>query len=197
MYAASPDDEITGLVAYVDQQLAALRASIVGLTEDEARQAPCRSTLTIGGLLKHAIHGMATTTERLTSGVHERPLDEAAFAAYRGSFALTGDETAAATLAAFDEARPAFLAAIAATDPDGEVTEPPAPWNGIFDARPAKARYLLVHQIEELARHAGHADILREQLDGTPVPRIVLSQEGAPANDFFEPYVPAPGTVGS
>jgi len=37
---------------------------------------------------------------------------------------------------------------------------------GIFDNRPARGRYLLVHQIEEMARHAGHADIIREQIDG-------------------------------
>jgi hypothetical protein len=53
-----------------------------------------------------------------------------------------------------------------------------------------------VHQIEEMARHAGHADIIREQVDGVSVPQIVISQAGAPANDFFQPYVPAPGTIG-
>ena len=75
--------------------------------------------------------------------------------------------------------------------------EPPAPWHGILDARPAKVRYRLIHQVEETARHAGHADILREQIDGTMVPAIVLSQEGMAASDFFQPYVPAAGTVGS
>ena len=54
-----------------------------------------------------------------------------------------------------------------------------------------------MHQVEELARHAGHADIVREELDGVSVPRIVLSLEGAPANEFFEPYVPAAGTIGA
>ena len=54
-----------------------------------------------------------------------------------------------------------------------------------------------MHQIEEMARHAGHADIIREQIDGVSVPAIVLSQGGAQANDFFQPYVPAPGTIGA
>ena len=38
-------------------------------------------------------------------------------------------------------------------------------------ARPGSApsmRWLLTHMIEETARHAGHADILREQIDGAP-----------------------------
>ena len=82
------------------------------------------------------------------------------------------------------------------TRSDGPTVEPPAPWFGIYDARPANARYYLVHQVEEMARHAGHADIIREQIDGVSIPRIVLSEAGMPANDFFQPYVPAPGTIG-
>ncbi|HEU5485376.1 MAG TPA: DUF664 domain-containing protein, partial [Microlunatus sp.] len=74
---------------------------------------------------------------------------------------------------------------------------PPAPWHGMPEPQPAKLRYLLVHQIEETARHAGHADILREQLDGELVPGLQLSLEGMPANQFFTPYVPSPGTIGA
>lgn len=197
MYAPAAHDEITGLVHYIDQQLTAIRASIVGLTDEQARATPCRSTLSIGGLLKHAIHGMTANTERLASGEHVRPLDQAAYDAYLGSFVLTDEESGADVLARFDEAKAAFLAKLAATDPSAATTEPPQPWNGIFDSRPANARFLLVHQVEEFARHAGHADIIREQIDGTPVPQIVLSLEGAPANDFFQPYVPAAGTIGA
>ena len=91
----------------------------------------------------------------------------------------------------------AYLSAFAAVDPSASTTEPPSPWFGIFDARPANSRYYLVHQIEEMARHAGHADIIHEQIDGMAVPAIMLSEAGTPANDFFEPYVPAPGTIGA
>jgi hypothetical protein len=115
--------------------------------------------------------------------------------AYLAGFALTDDERAVDTLAAFDAARTPYLEAVAATDPDERVTEPPAPWDGIYDSRPANARFYLVHQVEEMARHAGHADILREQIDGMAVPALVLSAAGSPANDFFQPYVPAPGTL--
>jgi hypothetical protein len=90
-----------------------------------------------------------------------------------------------------------YLAAVAATDPSAATSEPPQPWFGIFDVRPANARYFLVHHVEEMARHAGHADIIREQIDGMAVPAIMLSQSGAPANDFFQPYVAAPGTIGA
>jgi uncharacterized protein DUF664 len=197
MYEPARDDEITGLVRYLGQQLDAIRAAAVGLTDEQARERPCRSALSIGGVIKHATYGMRGATARLTGAIGEQAdIDEAAFAAHEASFALTDDETAAGALAEFDAARAEYLAAVAATDPASPTVEPPAPWHGIHDARPALARYYLVHQIEEFARHAGHADIIREQLDGVAVPAIVLSESGFPANDFFQPYVPAPGTLG-
>jgi hypothetical protein len=205
MYDAKPDDEIDGITGYLDQQLDAIRASVIGLTEEQARSRPCRSTLSLVGLVTHATYGMRGALERLgriaTTGAAEVPegaaFDEAGFAAYTGSFDLAEGESVADALAAFDQVRVDFLAAVRAADPSAEVVEDPAPWIGVFDRRPARLRYDLVHQIEELARHAGHADILREQIDGVAVPAIVLSLEGMAASSFFEPYVPAPGTIGA
>jgi Protein of unknown function (DUF664) len=197
MYEPASNDEITGLVNYLDEQLTAIRAAAIGLTDEQARLQPCRSTLSVGGLIKHATYVMRGAMARVTG---ERDgaagYDEGAYAAYESSFALGDGETAVATLADFDAVRVAYLATLAALDPDGPTVEPPAPWFGIFDARPANVRYYLVHQVEEMARHAGHADIIREQVDGVAIPQIVLSQAGAPANDFFPPYEPAPGTIG-
>lgn len=198
MYTPIATDEIGGIAAYLDQQLAALRAAAVGLTDEQARMRPCRSALSIGGLLKHVTHGMRGATKRLASAAPAvTSIDEAAYAQYMGSFALADDETAAAVLADFDAARGEYLDVVRVTDPDAATVEPPSPWFGIHDARPANARYYLVHQIEEMARHAGHADIIREQIDGMSVAAIQLSIEGMPANQFFQPYVPTPGTLGT
>lgn len=198
MYEPACDDEITGLAKYLDQQLTAIRAAAIGLTDEQARSRPCRSQLSIGGLIKHVTYGMRGAVARLIGTADAAPVfDEAAVTAFQSQFALTDDETASEVIAEFDAARVAYSAAVAATNPAGPSIEPPAPWYGIFDARPANARYYLVHQIEEMARHAGHADILREQIDGMSVPAIVLSEAGAPANDFFQPYVPEPGTLGA
>ncbi|HEU5242621.1 MAG TPA: DUF664 domain-containing protein [Ornithinibacter sp.] len=168
MYAPAVHDESQTLVAYVDQQLQALRAAPYGLTEEQARSTPCRSALSVAGLLKHVTHGMRGAIRVLASDVPP-PLDEAAFADY--------------------------LAALADTDPEVERLAPPAPWNGISEAMPIRARYYLAHQVEEMARHAGHADILREQVDGTSVPTLVMTRAGVPANPFFQPYAPSPGTI--
>src|SRR5215207_1181124 len=109
MYEPARDDEITGLVRYIDEQLAAIRAAAIGLTEEQVRSRPCRSALSVGGLIKHVTQGMRRTTARLTGGEGAPGvIDEAAFAAYQAGFALTDDETAAGALAAFDEARVAY-----------------------------------------------------------------------------------------
>lgn len=195
MYAPAQHDEATGLAAYIDEQLTAIRAAAFGLTEEQARETPCRSALSVGGIIKHAAYIMRGALERLRTEVVERPMDAAAYAAFTDSFAVRDDETVAATIEDFDQVQAQLLAAVAMTDPGGRTTAPPAPWHGIVDARPIHARHYLVHLVEEWARHAGHADIIREQIDGVAVPTLVLTLAGASANDFFQPYQPAAGTL--
>jgi hypothetical protein len=194
MYEPAEDDEVTGLLRYLEQQLDALRASVLGLTEEQSRSTPCRSALSLAGLIKHVTHGMRGATSRLTGG--SAAPDAAAISAYLDSFAPS-DQSTVSLLAAFDSARLAYLRAVQEADPDAAAVEPPAPWHGRFDDRPIRLRYFLVHQIEEMARHAGHADIIREQIDGVSIPALVLTVEGAAATEYFEPYSPAPGTIGA
>jgi hypothetical protein len=197
MYQPAADDEITGLTNYLDQQLEAIRAAAVGLTEEQARMCPCRSALSLGGLIKHVTYGMQGVIDRLVDDSSVGQLDEAAFARYLGSFTVGEDETVGGLIVHFDALRVRYLATVVAADPSASTTEPPAPWDGIYDARPARLRFYLIHQVEELARHAGHADILREQIDGTAIPAIVLSESGMTASDYFSPFVAAPGTIGA
>ena len=194
MYEPEPHDESTTLVRYVDQQLEALRAAVYGLTEDQARSRPCRSALSVAGIVKHVVHGMRGAIEVLAAP-EPPPLDEAAFEEYLAQFSLTDEESVRDVLAAFDEVRPRYLEALATADPDAERLAPAAPWAGIPDARPVRTRYYLAHQLEEMARHAGHADIVREEVDGLAVPTLVMSRAGMPANPFFTPYVPSEGTL--
>ncbi|WP_370588761.1 DUF664 domain-containing protein [Pseudonocardia sp. C8] len=74
----------------------------------------------------------------------------------------------AETIEEFDRVRAQLLAAVAEADPAGDTMAPPAP-SGTASSTPAlHARYYLVHFVEEWSRHAGHADIIREQIDGAP-----------------------------
>ncbi|MCW2835819.1 MAG: hypothetical protein JWN68_3772 [Nocardioides sp.] len=93
-------------------------------------------------------------------------VSEADVALFYGSSALTEDEYLEQVLQQYDDATAALLAAIGSMDPDAEVFAAPAPWFGRLEPLPMTARMLALHQIEEFARHAGHADVIREQLGG-------------------------------
>ncbi|MCW2526813.1 MAG: hypothetical protein JWM76_1673 [Pseudonocardiales bacterium] len=116
--------------------------------------------------------------------------DQAGFAIFMGSFALTDDETLAGALVAFDDARSAYLADVAAADPGADVTAPPAPWDGVYASTPSVERFALVHHIEELARHAGQADIIREEIDGAVAGPLLMAVEGREGNAFVQPWAP-------
>ncbi len=98
-------------------------------------------------------------------------------------------------LADFDTRRAELLAVLRRVDPGRAGEAPPAPWRGVDEARPIHHRYQLMHFVAEAARHAGHADLLREELDGVLVPTLELTRAGLAANDFFTPYRPAAGTI--
>jgi hypothetical protein len=197
MFAPALHDEATSLAGYVDVQLSGIRAAVQGLTEEQASARPCRSALSIIGIIKHTADGMRGVVRNLAGDMRVAPVTQDNVQRYITGFALVEGETPADVLAEFDTARAEYVAAIKASDPDAETIAPAAPWHGIFDQRPICLRYYLLHQVEEMARHAGHADIIREQLDGLSVSTLQLTLEGQTANDFFQPYVPRPGTIGA
>ena len=181
--------ENEALVGYIEQQIAAVRASAYGLTEQQARETPCRSTLSIGGLIKHVTYVLRGRARQKADPA--APLDEAAFALFMGSFALTADETLDGALQAFDEAVSDYLADIRAADPGAPLTVPPAPWDGVYSPTPSVERFALLHHVEELARHAGHADIIREQIDGADAGSLLMAAEGREGNAFVQPWTPS------
>lgn len=52
---------------------------------------------------------------------------------------------------------------------------PEAPW---FPKGEVSMRWLMLHLVEEFARHAGHADIIRESLDGKTAFELVAQEQG-------------------
>ena len=188
MFGPGKYSESDVLVGYLEAQLESIRAAAFGLTEEQARATPCRSALSIGGLVKHATYVLAQRARREADPT-AMP-DEAGFALFMGSFALADDETLAGALARFDEVRAEYLAAVRSTDPGAAMISPPAPWDGIYQPTESVQRFALVHHVEELARHAGHADIIREQLDGADAASLLMAVEGRPGNEFVQPWTP-------
>ena len=189
MFGPGKHTEKDALLGFLDQQLAGIRAAAHGLTEEQARTTPCRSTLSVGGLVKHVTYVLQGRLS-LPDDPAAMP-DEAGYALFMGSFVLAADETLAGVLTEFDAAHATFLAGVRATDPGADVTAPPAPWDGIYAPTASVQRYELLHLLEELARHAGHADIVREQVDGATAAPLLMAVEGREGNDFVQPWVPA------
>lgn len=176
------------LVGYLELQLTAIRAAAYGLTEQQARETPCRSALSIGGLIKHVTYLLqARAAGAADPGAVP---DEAGYALFMASFASADGETLAGALAAFAELSAAYLADVRTADPGADMIGPPAPWDGTYGPTDSVQRYELVHHIEELARHAGHADIIREQLDGAAADGGRRAQ-----GQRLRPAVDAPGAV--
>lgn len=188
MYAPAIHDEITGYAEYVDQQLEALRASAHGLTEEQARLTPTRSALSIGGIIKHTSYVIASPDEKAARVEEGGAIGEDAYAAFMDTFALREEETLAGTIEVFDRRRIAVVEWIRGSEAAQEITVPPAPWYGLMNSSQAALRYSFVHFVEELARHAGHADIIREQIDGATTLELVLADTGRAATPFAQPW---------
>jgi len=188
MFNPGKHTESEALVGYLEQQLAAIRAASYGLTEQQARETPCRSALSIGGLVKHVTYVMKRRElQKANPGAIP---DQEGYALFMSSFALGDGETLSGALEAFDGARTAYLADVRATDPGADMTAPPAPWDGIYAPTDSVQRFALVHHVEEFARHAGHADIIREQIDGATAASLLMAVEGREGNDFVQPWTP-------
>lgn len=186
--------EIETYVGYLAVQVESLREAAFGLTEEQARLTPTRGALSIGGLLKHAAFVLEGRGRRRALGDEPQTPEQLAeqARAFMASFALTAEETLAGALERFDRAAAAFLEDARATDPGHETVEPPAPWDNRPDPAPAYERFPLVHAIEELARHAGHADIIREQIDGAQAMPLHFAATGQPGNAFVQPWQGTP-----
>ncbi|GAB3697161.1 mycothiol transferase [Mariniluteicoccus flavus] len=180
-------------VGYISEMLDGIRNSAHGLTDDQARETPCRSTLSIGGIIKHCTWVMATQIgrRRSESGTAEGAKE------FMSSFMAAPDETIDALLARFDETRIAYLQAIAGLDPDAEMTVAPKPWEDILEPTQASTRLLLAHHIDEFGRHAGHADIIREQVDGADAMGLRFAVEGRDGNAYITPWRPVGATSGA
>ena len=144
-----------------------LRYTVQGLTDEQARQRTTASELTLGGVLKHVAHQEANWVRFIVEGPEAiaTPTDAAGFEKWAVEFRLLPEETLAGVLAEYEEiAR--RTDELVRTLPDLDVPHPlpEAPWFRPGAVRSARRAFL--HIVAETAQHAGHADILRESLDG-------------------------------
>jgi hypothetical protein len=145
-----------------------------GLTDEQARTRSTVSELTIGGLVKHVAEVERTWARFIVEGPAEHPAIDwenidwtnppPEVAAYADGFRMLEDETLAGLLETYDEVAADTDALVATVDLDVSHPLPKAPWH--TPGTTWSARRTLVHIVAETAQHAGHADIIREAIDG-------------------------------
>ncbi|WP_433627071.1 DinB family protein [Nocardia sp. CA-120079] len=156
------DQEREDLILALDSQRELFRITLRGLDEQQARQRTTVSELTLGGLLHHVVN----CERHWTKVIVER--DETAkqeLAEFEGEYSMAPDDTVAGLLATWDEVAEA-TAKLIRTEPDlsTSIPTPTTPWTP--DRVWWTVRFTLLHVLREITHHSGHADIIREALDG-------------------------------
>ena len=180
-------NEQEGLLAYLAQMRYVVRLTAYGLNPEQLRATPTASPLTVGGLIKHC----ASTEEGWLDVVRREPR-ELDYTAYEENFALSDGETIDDVFARYDRIAARTEKTVAEIgDLDRAVpVDHSVPWNP-KDLDNWSVRWVLLHLIQETARHAGHADILRESVDGGTAYPIMAAAEGWPASPWMKPWQPA------
>lgn len=190
IYVSPIANERDGLLAYLSQQRRVLRVVAHGLTDEQARLAPSASSLSIGGLIKHVAHGEQVWMARV-SGRDERATMHDRQAAYLAQFRLDPDETLDDVLAFYGRVARETEEIVAGVSDLGRPV-PVArgvPWFPA-DVDAWSVRWVLFHLIQETARHAGHADIIREHIDGATAFPLLAAAENWPETPWLRPWKP-------
>lgn len=161
-HAPSLPAEHRELLGALAEQRELLLITVRGLTEAQAVLRTTVSELTLGGIVKHMAQGQRVWSRILADGDGELPdgmLDT-------GQYRMADGETLAGLLELY-AATARTLEGVVTALPDlgATVPLPRTPWSPPETVH-WSARRILLHLIRETAQHAGHADIIREALDG-------------------------------
>ena len=176
-------DERSLLLAYLAQQRDGIRYATHGLSDEQAMTQPSASELRLAGLVKHAALVERAWTTFMLEG------DSAVFMPtdydWADGFRLVEGESLADVMAfSADVARRTEKIVNELPDLGAPLpaTRPGAPW--IPAGLVWTPRWVLLHLIEETARHAGHADIVRESLDGATCWTLMAAAESWPTQTW-------------
>ncbi|GAA4545499.1 DinB family protein [Pseudonocardia xishanensis] len=161
--------ERADLLASLRRHRGFLRQTVAGVTEEQARTRSTVSALTLASLIKH----VADTEEQWIAFATGSPEAMGGGEGWDGEwdpdapdprFVLSDADTLPALLARYDAVAAATDAVVETADLDHATPLPSAPW---FEPGAVwTLRRTLLHVIAETAQHAGHADIIREAIDG-------------------------------
>jgi Protein of unknown function (DUF664) len=157
--------ERADLLQSLARQRQFLRHTTRGLTDGQAAQRTTASELCLGGLIKHVALTEQQWARFIVDGPSAMSWDEASAGAWMAAFRMLDGETLPGLLEHYAQvARRTDELVAQLPDLDASHPLPPAPW---FEPGARwSARRVVLHLIAEIAQHAGHADIIRESLDG-------------------------------
>jgi uncharacterized damage-inducible protein DinB len=168
-HGGSSDAERLELIGALAKHRGLLVRTLRGISDEQARLRPTVSALCLGGLIKHVTTMEESWAQFIAVGTTAMSGADAAAAAatvrFSATFDMADDETVAVLLERYRE-RARATDELVMTLPSLEISHPlpDAPW---FEQGASwSARRVLIHVIAETAQHAGHADIIRESIDG-------------------------------
>lgn len=145
-----------------------LRFTVRELTDEQAALRPTPSELCLGGLIKHVTAVERSWVEFILDGTPiMKDFDDMTaedFQARDDDFRMLPGDTLAGVLEAYEEVARRTDEIVATVDLDRAWPLPKAPW---FQETHRSTRRVLIHIIAETTQHAGHADIIREAIDGS------------------------------
>jgi uncharacterized damage-inducible protein DinB len=174
--------EITDLLTALAAARSALVKTVTGLSDEQAAATPTVSELSLGGLVKHVtameaqwlrfvVEGPSAMSYALPDGVTWADIAAGTAREYpqwmiehREAFRMQPGDTLAGVVARYEEVAAETEKVLLDVDLDTTHPLPVAPWHEPGAVR--SARQVVLHVIAETAQHAGHADLLRESLDG-------------------------------
>lgn len=181
----TPDttDEADTLATFAGQQVRQFATTLQDLTPEQLAATPSASTMSLGALARHALY----VTENILAGICEaprassgadRPHEVAMLEGALDPAALRPGDTAASLVDALHEQARIAERLLRQVDHDTEMPIPEAPW--FTTAKHWNVRWSALHLIEEMARHTGHADIIRESIDGKGTYELNARADGEP-----------------
>jgi hypothetical protein len=156
-----PEDERIALVQRLDQYRAIAAAALIDLEWEEASTQLLPATdLTIAGIVKHLAWAEDRWFQgRLLGAQMPAPWDAPGADDADHSMRLAPDDTVEGIVQLYASACRRSRAALARFDSLSDVAAVPS-----FGIGPVNVRWILVHMIDETARHAGHLDLLQDCL---------------------------------
>ncbi|RAV31910.1 mycothiol transferase [Corynebacterium heidelbergense] len=166
--------------------LEGIRNAAFGLSDEQARCTPCRSDLSVSGILKHSTWVMVDQMgERKAEPGSQEWATE-----FANSFVPNDEEDIQYLLQKFDETKGRFLQITGSMDPEERAMVGPFPRVDVFERVETSRRLFFSRALLEFSRHAGHADIIREQIDGATAMPLQFAVEGRPGNKYIQPWNP-------